>query len=305
MKISGRGNFYSFHLNIILFIMKFRTEIPVPKYPFQISEQDSILLLGSCFSAHIGTFLSESRFHVLSNPFGTLFNPVSIANALKMTIQPEKFTKDYVYFFDNRWVSFAHHGSFSHPDEKQLMKQIDEQFSFTKTFLEKTNYLFITFGTSYCYTFLARNLVVANCHKIPNHQFAKFRLDVDEIVQIFKEIIQNIQQINPSCKTVFTVSPVRHLGDGFHENQLSKSVLHLAVEQLTDNKKVFYFPAYEILMDDLRDYRFYAEDLCHPSESAIKYVAEIFAETFFSKETKEHLKIVEKENKFLNHRNIK
>jgi hypothetical protein len=285
--------------------MKFRTELPIPKYPFQISYQNHILLLGSCFSDNMGTFLANNRFFVLSNPFGTLFNPVSIANAIKMAVNPELFTEDYRYFFDNRWVSFAHHGSFSHPDKNQFLKQINEQFSITKTFLEKTNFLFITFGTAYCYKFLERNLTVANCHKIPNTKFEKFRLEIDEIVQTYEEITSILQSFNPSIKIIFTVSPVRHLGDGFHENQLSKSVLHLAIEQLTNDSNIFYFPAYESLMDDLRDYRFYAEDLCHPGENAVRYIEEIFAESFFSQETKEKQKEIEKENRFLSHRKLK
>ena len=285
--------------------MKFRTELPAPKFRFQISYNDRILLLGSCFSDHIGTFLAQNRFNVLSNPFGTLFNPVSIANAIKMTMQPDLFTADYRYFFDNRWVSFAHHGSFSHTDENQFITRINQQFSITKNFLEKTQFLFITFGTAYCYRFLERDLVAANCHKIPNTKFTKFRLTIDEIVHIYQEIIQKIQEINPAAKIVFTVSPVRHLGDGFHENQLSKSVLHLAIEQLTDDENIFYFPAYEILMDDLRDYRFYAEDLCHVGENAVRYMETVFADSFFSQFTKEKLKEIEKENKLLNHRKLK
>ena len=285
--------------------MIFRTKLLVSNFPFQISYQDYILLLGSCFSDHIGTFLAKNRFNVLSNPFGTLFNPVSIANAIKMSIEPKLFSELYYYYFNNNWVSFAHHGSFSNPCENQFIKQINEQWNVSKTFLKKTNFLFITFGSAYCYKFLERDLIVANCHKIPNAKFEKFRLKIDEIVQIYQEIIQKIQKINPSVKIIFSVSPVRHLGDGFHENQLSKSVLHLAIEQLTNNKNIFYFPAYEILMDDLRDYRFYAEDLCHIGENAVRYIEEFFTNTFFSQITKDKQKEIEKENKLLNHRKLK
>jgi len=286
--------------------MKFRTELPIPQYPFQISYQDNILLLGSCFSDHIGTFLKNHSFSVLSNPFGTLFNPISIANSLIMTRNPDLFSEKYFFYFDNHYVSFAHHGSFSHTNKYLFKKRIIEQFSITKAFLERADYLFITFGTAYCYLFLERDIIVANCHKIPNHQFKKIRLSIDEIVQIYcKEIIFILQSFNPSLKIIFTVSPVRHLGDGFHENQLNKSILHLSIEQLIDEKKVFYFPAYEILMDDLRDYRFYAEDLCHPGENAVRYVEELFANSFFSQETIEKLKKNEKENKLLNHRKLK
>jgi len=285
--------------------MKFRTELPLLKFPFQISYQDQLLLLGSCFSDNIGNFLQQNRFFVLSNPFGTIFNPASIANVLNMTMNPALFTEAYRYFFDERWVSFAHHGSFSHYDENQFLTQIERGWSDTKFFLEKTNFLFLTFGTAYCYKFLERDLIVTNCHKIPNGQFEKFRLTIDEIVNIYSEIVQKLQQLNPLLKIIFTVSPVRHLGDGFHENQLSKSVLHLAIEQLTDNKNVFYFPAYEVLMDDLRDYRFYAEDLCHPGENALRYIEIFFSDTFFSQKTKEKQKKTEKENKFLTHRKLK
>jgi hypothetical protein len=285
--------------------MKFRTELPIFQFSYQISYNDKSLLLGSCFSDHIGTFFFFFRFNVLSNPFGTLFNPVSIANAIKMTLQPELFTDDYRYFFDNRWVSFAHHGSFSHQDENLFLNNINQQLTNTKSFLEKTDFLFITFGTAYCYRFLERDLVVANCHKIPNTKFAKFRLNIDDIVQIYQEIIQKVKEINSSVKIIFTVSPVRHLGDGFHENQLSKAVLHLAIDQLTDDENIFYFPAYEILMDDLRDYRFYAEDLCHPAENAVRYIEEVFTNTFFSQKTKEKQIEIEKENKLLNHRKLK
>ena len=285
--------------------MKFRTEIPIPKFPFQIAYQDKILLIGSCFSDHIGTFLTENRFFVLSNPFGVLFNPFSIANALKMTMNPELYTEDYSYYFDQYWVSFAHHGSFSHTDKNQFVNKINQQFKDTKAFLEQTDYLFITFGTAYGYKFLERDLMVANCHKIPHHYFEKIRLSIDEIVQIYQDMLHQLQQINPSLKIIFTVSPVRHLGDGFHENQLSKSILHLAIEQLTNDKNVFYFPAYEILMDDLRDYRFYADDLCHAGKNAVHYIEEIFSDTFFSHATKAQQKEIEKKNKFLNHRTLK
>jgi hypothetical protein len=222
-----------------------------------------------------------------------------------MTIDPELFTGDYCYFFDNRYIIFAHHSSFSYSGENQFLKQIEQGWSDTNFFLKQANFLFITFGTAYCYKFFTRNLVVTNCHKIPNAQFEKFRLTIDEIAKIYKELAQNLLKINPSLKIIFTVSPVRHLGDGFHENQLSKSVLHLAIEQLTNGENIFYFPAYEIMMDDLRDYRFYAEDLCHVGENGAHFIEEVFAETFFSQTTKEKQKEIEKENKFLNHKPLK
>ena len=144
---------------------------------------------------------------------------------------------------------------------------------------------------------------MANCHKIPAHKFNKIRLEVDEIVAQYQTLIAHLQQNNPNLTTIFTVSPVRHLGDGFHENQLSKSTLHLAIDEILKScPKTFYFPSYEILQDDLRDYRFYGQDLCHPNEQAMNYIREIFSTAFFSSETEKKRKLIEKENKFLNHR---
>jgi hypothetical protein len=248
--------------------------------------------------------LANHRFLSLSNPFGTLFNPVSIANVLKMTFDPELFTESYRHFFNHRWVSFAHHGKFSHPDENKFIHNIHQQWEETKSFLKKSDFLFITFGTAYCYKFIERDIIVSNCHKIPNKQFKKFRLKIDEIVLLFSELQQKLRRWNPALKIIYTVSPVRQLGDGFRENQMSKSILHVAIDQLVDNYNYFYFPAYEVLMDDLRDYRFYAEDMCHVGINAVRYIEEVFANLFFSPTTKEQLKEVEKEIKLLNHRSL-
>ncbi len=286
--------------------MIFRANIPAPKYPFNINSDDSILLLGSCFSDHIGSYFKRHRFDVCSNPFGVLFNPVSIDRALRMLMEPASFDKNrYFYRTSDLWVSFAHHGRFSKENYDDFEKTIDEQLEQTARFLERADYLFITFGTAFCYKFIPRDLIVSNCHKIPNNWFERFRLDVKKIVSQWNDTLAMLKNRYPEMKIIFTVSPVRHAGDNVHENTLSKSTLMLAVDRLVDNETTFYFPAYEFLMDDLRDYRFYAKDLSHPNELAVEYIEEKVAESFFTPETREQMRIIEKENRFLNHQRFR
>ena len=284
--------------------MKFRTEIPTPKYPFNINYQNKLMLVGSCFSDHIGNFFQEMRFDTLSNPFGTLFNPVSIANALKMCMNPELFNEQHIDFFNEKWISYAHHGKFSHPDKETFLQNIRQNLDKAHDFLNSANYLFITFGTAYCYRLIERDLIVANCHKIPANQFEKQLLTIEQIVGLYQDLLEQLRQFNPKLKIIFTVSPVRHLADGFHENQISKSTLHLSVNQLVENTNTFYYPSYEMVQDDLRDYRFYAADLCHPSDAAITYIREKLTEALFTPETQERMKEVVKGNKAQGHRRM-
>jgi hypothetical protein len=286
--------------------MQFRTIIPAPEYPFKIQENDAVMLVGSCFSDNMGHYFDTHRFEVCSNPFGVLFNPISIDRALRFMLQPDLFDKNrYFYKYRDLWVSFAHHGRFSKEIFEDFEANIDENLEQSAEFLRKTRYLFITFGTAFCYKFIPRDLIVSNCHKIPNHQFDRIRLDVKKIVTQWNSTLALLKETCPDMKVIFTVSPVRHLGDGAHENALSKATLLLAIEKLVDNDYSFYFPAYEYLMDDLRDYRFYAKDLCHINDLAVSYLEERLAESFFSAETIERMVEIEKENRFLNHRKFR
>lgn len=286
--------------------MQFRTIIPAPQYPFHIQENDAVMLVGSCFSDNMGHYFDTHRFEVCSNPFGVLFNPISIDRALRFMLQPDLFDKNrYFYKYRDLWVSFAHHGRFSKEIFEDFEANIDANLEQSAEFLRKTRYLFITFGTAFCYKFIPRDLIVSNCHKIPNHQFDRIRLDVKKIVTQWNSTLALLKESCPDMKVIFTVSPVRHLGDGAHENALSKATLLLAIEKLVDNDYSFYFPAYEYLMDDLRDYRFYAKDLCHINDLAVNYLEERLAESFFSAETIERMVEIEKENRFLNHRKFR
>ncbi len=286
--------------------MQFRTIIPAPQYPFHIQENDAVMLVGSCFSDNMGHYFDTHRFEVCSNPFGVLFNPISIDRALRFMLQPDLFDKNrYFYKYRDLWVSFAHHGRFSKEIFEDFEANIDANLGQSAAFLRNTRYLFITFGTAFCYKFIPRDLIVSNCHKIPNHQFDRIRLDVKKIVTQWNSTLALLKESCPDMKVIFTVSPVRHLGDGAHENALSKATLLLAIEKLVDNDYSFYFPAYEYLMDDLRDYRFYAKDLCHINDLAVNYLEERLAESFFSAETIERMVEIEKENRFLNHRKFR
>ncbi|MCQ2277374.1 MAG: GSCFA domain-containing protein [Bacteroidales bacterium] len=286
--------------------MQFRTNIPAPQFPFDINYDSKIMLLGSCFSDNIGSFFYRNRFQVNSNPFGVLFNPVSIEHAIRMMMRPDSFDQDrYFYKTKDLWVSFAHHGKFSRENFETFEQNITEQLQKASDFFYQTDYLFITFGTAFCYKFIPRDLIVSNCHKIPNYQFDRIRLDVKKIVSLWNATIQAVKEIRPDIKIIFTVSPVRHAGDGMHENTLSKSILLLAVDKLVDNESTFYFPAYEYLIDDLRDYRFYAKDLSHPNDLAVDYLEEKVTESFFTPQTQERLRIISQENRFNGHRPLR
>ena len=283
--------------------MKFRTEIPVPKYPFEISFDSQMLFLGSCFSEHVSEYFTEREFSTLANPFGILFNPLSIALALDLMTGKQQLTEQYFTFFDEKWVSFAHHGKFSNPGRVLFDTAVHQSVKTGGEFLKNTDILFVTFGTSYYYYHKEKKLVVANCHKVPAAAFEKRRASITDICNAFLPFFEWRKTYRPDMKVVFTVSPVRHLGDGFHENQLSKAILHLAIEKLQETyRNVYYFPSYEIFMDDLRDYRFYDKDLCHPSPQGVEYVKELVASTFFTDATKLKINEIEKVLRCKGHR---
>lgn len=282
--------------------MKFRTPITVPQYPFKITTQDKLFFLGSCFAEHVASYFAERRFEVNDNPFGILFNPISIANALDLITGKQQISEDFYQFYDEKWVSFLHHGKFSHRDKTTFLQNIDLELRKAQKNIQIADYLFITFGTAYYYYHIEKNMVVANCHKLPACVFDKKRAEIAQIVDAFSSFFAWKKQHNPNMKVIFTVSPVRHLSDGFHENQLGKSILHLAVDELVKKYDGYYFPSYEIFNDDLRDYRFYDKDLCHPAQQGIEYVQEILTQSFFDESTIQQIKLIEKENKRLQHR---
>lgn len=287
-------------------MMKFRTEIPVPKYPFEIGLDSQILFLGSCFSEHVSAYFIERNFKALANPFGILFNPLSIAFAMDLMTGKQHLSERYFSFFEEKWISFAHHGKFSNPDRTMFEEGVKDSLETGSDFLQNADFLFVTLGTSYYYFHKEKELVVANCHKVPGTEFDKRRASVTDVCNAFLPFFAWREQHRPDLKVIFTVSPVRHLGDGFHENQLSKSILHLSIEKMQEtHENVFYFPSYEIFMDDLRDYRFYDKDLCHPSPQGVEYVREMVASSFFSDATRQKITEIEREIRRNGHRPLR
>lgn len=250
------------------------------------------MLVGSCFSENIAKKLSYYKFDVFSNPFGILFNPKAIENLIVSAIQQKNYTEKDIFELNEQWHFFDAHSNLSSADKNELLQNLNNAIELTHQQLKTATNVIFTLGTAWVYRFVETNAVVGNCHKVPQKKFIKALLSVDEVLGSLQQCIALIKEINPNCAIIFTVSPVRHLKDGFTENSLSKAHLIAAIHQLIDNKnKLYYFPSFEIMMDDLRDYRFYASDMVHPNETAINYIWEIFTETWFNKNA---LQIMEK-----------
>lgn len=266
--------------------MDFRTTIKPLKCRGLISHEGAMMLLGSCFSDNIGNRLQNALFDVEINPFGTLYNPASIASALRDLINCREFGMDDIFEYQGRYHSFSHHSSFSGVNADDVISRINDKIIGASEQLKRSQVLIVTFGTAYVYESIETQTIVSNCHKLPATDFNRRIMDIDEIVGLWKILISELQTFNPELKIVFTVSPIRHLADGVHENQVSKSILLLAVDCLCNNMmNLKYFPAYEIMMDDLRDYRFYASDMIHPSDVAVDYIYDIFSKSFFNDDT--------------------
>lgn len=262
--------------------------------------------MGSCFTENIGNKMDALKFPAVINPFGVLYNPESLQKGLEILIEQKQFTKDDLIFFNEQWFSFYHDTEFSHPDQQKCLNKINSSIKLAASQIRKSKYLIITFGTAWVYKYLETDNIVSNCHKIPAVEFERFKLCVENIFVEWTKLINRLNKLNKNLKIIFTVSPVRHWKDGAVQNQLSKSTLFLAIHQLIKIfKNVEYFPSYEIMMDDLRDYRFYADDMLHPSSAAIEYIWEHFSETYFDSETKQINTEINKILQARNHRPLK
>ena len=285
--------------------MKFRTEIQILPSDFSIMHQDKILMMGSCFTENISEKLLQAGFEVHVNPFGIVYNPVSLANGLHDLIHRKIYTETELFLYQGVYHSFSHHSRFSGTDKELVLSKINTTIDDVSDFLRQANFLIITFGTATVYRLATSGEVVSNCHKLPAKEFQEERLTVSQIFNLWNEIISNLQNLNPKLKILFTVSPIRHWKNGAHANQLNKATLLLALNELIkSNNSCFYFPAYELVLDDLRDYRFYAEDLIHPNTQAIHYIWEKFGEAYFDKKTVELNKEYEKKQRAMNHRSL-
>ncbi|KIA83174.1 hypothetical protein OA84_06385 [Kaistella solincola] len=285
--------------------MKFRTEVEIQNSETKIEIEDQVFSIGSCFATEINDLLQTGQIQTFNNPFGTIFNPFSINNSIKRLHDARFYSEEDLISFNEEVISLDHHTSFNSRFLHQTLDKINSQIEAGNQFLQNTNWVLITYGTSFIYEFLPKKKLVANCHKIPGKYFEKRLLTHLELTDSIYETIVNLKDIaKPNVQILFTVSPVRHTKDGLAENSLSKAKLITAIHEILPQfENCHYLPVYEILMDDLRDYRFYKEDLIHPNTQAINYIWEKFGNAYFSDETMDFVEENFKINKALSHRN--
>lgn len=284
--------------------MKLRTQIPLEGHDNnQIDHHSKIVLLGSCFAESIGEKLEYFKFQSTLNPFGILFHPIALENSINFSVDKKEFSDEDVFFHNELWHCFDAHSKRSDWSKPKLLASLNENKATLSQEINQASHIVITLGTAWVYKLIAQNKIVANCHKLPQNQFKKELLSVDEISASLNRILEKIRFVNPHAKIIFTVSPVRHLKDGFIENSQSKAHLITAVHAVikTENES-FYFPSYELMMDELRDYRFYKEDMIHPNKTAINYIWEKFHDVWISSSSNEIMKEVALVQKGLLHK---
>lgn len=285
--------------------MKLQTHIPFEKAGNQIDYSSHTFLLGSCFVENIGNKLDYFKFRTLQNPFGILFHPLAIENLIQRAVSKQNYTEQDIFYKNERWLCFDAHSDLNDLSKEILLQKLNEALQKTRQQLNKSSHIIITLGTAWVYRNLASNKIVANCHKVPQKEFSKELLSNNEITQSLGRIIESIKSINPKVQLIFTISPVRHLKDGFVENQQSKAHLITALQALLGvsvGANGLYFPSYELMMDELRDYRFYKTDMVHPNQLAIDYIWEKFKYVWISEEIYQIMNEVETIQKGLNHK---
>ncbi len=291
--------------------MELTTKVDIArKGQMRLTHDDGVVLIGSCFADNVGEKLREAHFRCCVNPFGTLYNPMSVAEAIRMMVRSEELgVRSEELFCDEPsliWHSWMHHTRFSAPTAEMLVDNINSAIVEGREALRASKLLIVTLGSAYVYRLADSGRIVANCHKQDERMFRRSRVSVGDIVDEWFLLIDELREINPQLKVMFTVSPIRHKRDGLHANQLSKATLLLAVDELCERRPdvCLYFPAYEIMMDELRDYRFYADDMVHPSPLAVEYIWQRFSDTFFDRKTQEEAERWRKVAKRERHRNI-
>jgi lysophospholipase L1-like esterase len=283
----------------------FRTIINIDSTFPLIHYLNKSVFIGSCFTELIGQRFTEYKFQTAINPLGVMYNPESVKNSLKILMSNKLFKEQDLFFHDELWRSYYHDTGFAFPDKDLTLNKINKSIEKSSAFLKKADFLFITLGTAWVYKYKENDIIVSNCHKLPSNKFDRFFLSPDAIVNTYTSLIRDIKKYNDKINIIFSISPVRHLKDGATANQRSKSSLILAVYELTNIlNDVYYFPAYEIFMDELRDYRFYDVDMVHPNMIATDYIWERFSDAFFTLQTRQLIERVSKITKALKHRPI-
>lgn len=286
--------------------MQLQTQIPLKKERGQIDYNSQLVLLGSCFAANMGEKLSYHKFRSVCNPFGILFHPLAIERVVERAIRKEEYGIEDTFFLNERWQCYDAHSELSALSQKILIERLNQGLQTIREEITKATHLCITLGTAWVYRNKETKLFVANCHKVPQKYFTKELLSVEVISKSMERMLEGIKSINPQVQCLFTISPVRHLKDGFVENQRSKAHLITAVHQLMDLRfkegNVAYFPSYEIMMDELRDYRFYTTDMIHPNKMAIDYIWDKFKKIWISETVFPIMDKVQSIQKGLEHR---
>jgi len=283
--------------------MQLQTKVKIPVPNFEITHQDKLMSIGSCFAHNMAQRFDSCKFNIIDNPFGILYNPLSIAKGLEEILSKKAYTDEDLFFHNERWNSFNHHSQFSKSKPSETLELINQSIDKAHLQLLNSKVLIITLGTANVFFQKVNNQFVANCHKIPNHQFEKKLISVEEIVNALEHIFIKIQDANPNIQIILTLSPIRHIRDGLSENQRSKATLLVAIHQLMEKlKDLYYFPSYEIALDELRDYRFYKEDMIHPSKVAIDYIWKAFVECYFDERTKQVIPQIRKLIQAKNHK---
>ncbi len=288
--------------------MNFRSEFTPKPFSIKMKHTDKLLLVGSCFTEQIGKKLAAHKFDVLENPNGILFNPMSIAKAVISYANGKMYSEDDLFYYNELWASREHHTQFSNIGKDAALKNINESQTKAIDFIKKTDWILLTLGSAFVYEWkdiVAENNyenVAANCHKIPTDKFNRRLTEPEEIISILQKMEATVRLVNPTVKFIYTISPVRHLREGFIENNRSKAALIQTVHALTNDTNIFYFPAYELVIDDLRDYRFFAEDLVHPNYAATNYVWEKFVPTVIDEPSQQLMMEINDLNAAMSHR---
>lgn len=282
--------------------MKLSTPVALQPLDQKIDYHSCLLWLGSCFADNMGRQLAQLGFTQSTNPFGILFQPLALQQLVDRALHDEVYTRADLIFHNHLWHCFELHSDCSNPDPEAMLADLNTKQQLLKTQLQQATHIGFTLGTAWVYRYLESDRVVANCHKIPQTAFAKALLSVAEIEAALHQLISTIHAVNPNVQLVFTISPVRHSKDGLVENQRSKAHLLVALHQVLETHKAYYFPAYELLLDELRDYRFYADDLLHPSPLAIRYIWEKWLSVTTTPETQAFIAEVEAVQKSRQHR---
>jgi hypothetical protein len=282
-----------------------KTTFPKFEAPFKLNPSDLFYTCGSCFASEFYKRLTEKKFRVFPHPFGIAFNPLSIAGQFNKILNNYQYSITDLIFYNETFHSLEHHGSFSHEQADIAIQNIQEQLEASQKLISKLNCLVLTLGSAHYYVWNENQSVVANCHKIPATKFTRKLASTSQITEALQEQISKLITLNPELKIILSVSPVRYLRDGFIENTLSKSRLLLSAEELSANhSQVYYFPAYEIFMDDLRDYRYVKDDLVHPNEMAVDYIWNYFSEAFFSEASRIFISKMNQWLQLYNHRSL-